>query len=267
VLLTRRDLDVTDGGAVADAIAGHAPEVVVHAAAWPAVDAAETDPDRAWAVNVGGTEAVARAAANVGALLVYPSTDYVFSGDATRPYREHDATKPRSVYGRTKLEGEAAARTSPRHLIVRTSWVFGEGNNFIRRVVERGREASRIDVVADQVGRPTYAVDLAAAMLELVAGGHTRTFHLAGGGEPCSWADLAEAALEAARRAGLIEGEPVVDRITTEQWRAGLSGPMAERPRYSVLDCSRAESVGVRLRPWPEAVQAYVGRLAIEERA
>ena len=267
MLLAREDLDVTEGGAVAAAIAGHAPDVVVHAAAWTAVDAAEAAPDEAWAVNVGGTEAAARAAANADALLVYPSTDYVFSGDADRPYREHDATKPRSVYGRTKLDGEAAARTAPRHLIVRSSWVFGDGDNFVRTIVERARAGGPLEVVEDQVGRPTYALDLARGILDLVGGGHTRTFHLAGGGEPCSWADLAEGALQAAKQAGLIEGNPQVDRITTERWAAGRPGPVADRPRYSVLDCSRAESVGVRLRPWQEAVEEYIGRLATEERA
>jgi dTDP-4-dehydrorhamnose reductase len=266
VLLAREDLDVTDAGAAAEVIAKHAPAVVVHAAAWTAVDRAEAEPDRAWAVNVGGTEAVARAAANVDALLVYPSTDYVFSGDAARPYREDDATKPRSVYGRTKLEGEGSARTCPSHLIVRTSWVFGDGDNFVRAIVERGRTEGALDVVDDQVGRPTYALDLAGGLLELVDGGHVKTFHLAGDGEPCSRADLADAALDSAFQAGMMDAKPQVKRLATEEWARGRMGPVAARPRYSVLDCSRAASVGIRLRPWREAVEDYVSRLAAETR-
>jgi len=266
ILLAREDLDVTDAGAAAEIVGKHGPAVVVHAAAWTAVDRAEAEPDRAWAVNVGGTEAVARAAASVGALLVYPSTDYVFSGDAARPYREDDATKPRSVYGRTKLEGEGAARTCPRHLIVRTSWVFGDGENFVRAIVERGRQGGTIEVVGDQVGRPTYALDLARGLLDLVDGGHVSTFHLAGGGEACSRADLADVAFDAAHRAGLLEAKPQVMRVTTDAWAKGRPGSVATRPRYSVLDCSRAESIGIRLRPWREAVEDYVSALAAEAR-
>ena len=262
ILLTRQDLDVTDGGTVARVVAAFAPAVVLHAAAWTGVDDAEATPDRAWAVNVGGTEAVSRAAAAVGALLVYPSTDYVFSGDATRPYREDDAAKPRSVYGRTKLEGESAAATCPRHLIVRTSWVFGQGANFVSAILRRvaSRPDEPIEVVADQVGVPTYARDIAGGILALAEGGYARTFHLRGGGEPCSWADLAEAALDAGVRHGVLSARPEVMRITTAQRLASRTGPVAERPRYSVLDCSRAESAGVRLRPWREALDEFVAR-------
>jgi dTDP-4-dehydrorhamnose reductase len=262
--LDRGQLDVTDGSAVAEAIARHRPRIVVHAAAWTSVDAAEAEPERAWAVNVGGTEAVARAAAGVGALLIYPSTDYVFSGQSDRPYREHDAAKPGSVYGRTKLEAEQAVRTHPGHLIVRTSWVFGDGRNFVASIIDRARREPSIEVVADQVGLPTYAPDLAGGILALAEGGHRRTFHRAGGGAACSWAEWAEAALEEAARRGLVQSPPAVTRITTEAWAERRTGPVAPRPRYSVLDCSRAEAAGVRLRPWREALEEYMGRLAEE---
>jgi dTDP-4-dehydrorhamnose reductase len=253
---------VTVPGAVAEAVARHEPDVVVHAAAWTAVDAAEADPDGTWKVNVGGTEAVARAATSAGALLVYPSTDYVFSGDGTRPYREDDPAKPRSAYGRTKLEGEEAAKTCPRHLVVRSSWVFGEGSNFVASILRRARRGQPLAVVQDQVAVPTYALDLAGGILALADGGFTGTFHLRNGGDPCSWADLAEASLQAGVRHGLVMAAPEVVRISTEEW-AGRSGPVADRPRYSVLDCSRAEAAGVRLRPWPEALDAYVSTLRL----
>jgi dTDP-4-dehydrorhamnose reductase len=262
VLLSRADLDVTHREAVERAVARHRPAVVVHAAAWTAVDAAEADPEGARAVNVGGTEAVARAAERVGALLVYPSTDYVFGGDLGRPYREDDRPAPLSVYGRTKLEGEAAARALDRHLVVRTSWVFGEGRNFVRAVLGRAARGEELRVVADQVGLPTYALDLARGILALVEAGVTGTFHLAGGGAPCAWADLAEAALGAAVRAGLLRDPPSVRRVSTAEYDSARPGPVARRPAYSVLDCSKAAALGVRLRPWREALEEYVGALA-----
>jgi dTDP-4-dehydrorhamnose reductase len=261
VLLAHRELDVTDPGAVAKVVSRHGPDAILHAAAWTAVDSAEAEPDRAWAVNVGGTEAVARAAQGVGALLLYPSTDYVFSGNGDRPYREADAAKPRSVYGRTKLEGEVVAQTCPRHLVVRASWVFGEGSTFVAGVLRQAREGGSLAVVDDQVGVPTYALDLAEGIFALADRGFTGTFHLRGGGHQCSWADVAEAALDAGVRHGVLPDRPDLRRITTEEWTATRPGQVADRPRYSVLDCSRAESAGVRLRPWPDALDAYVATL------
>lgn len=262
VLLTRADLDVTDAEAVARAVEGVRPAAVLHAAAWTAVDAAEAQPEAARAVNAHGTQAVVRAAARVGAVVVYPSTDYVFSGELRRPYREDDPPSPLSVYGRTKLEGEEAVRAWEHHLVVRTSWVFGEGRNFVRAVLERAARGEDLRVVDDQVGRPTHAGDLAQGILGLLRAGARGTFHLAGGGEPCTWADLAEAALGAAVRAGLLPSAPTVHRVSTAEYDAARPGPVARRPPYSVLDCSKARALGVALRPWREAVEAYVGALA-----
>jgi dTDP-4-dehydrorhamnose reductase len=262
-LLSRKDLDVRDAEAAARIIERIRPATIVHAAAWTKVDLAEAEPDIARAINVDGTSAIAQAANGVGALLVYPSTDYVFAGRGHRPYREDDPTGPLSVYGATKLRGEEAARTADEHLIVRTSWVFGDGNNFILAILRGGRERDTLDVVDDQIGCPTYAVDLARAILELTGRDARGLFHLAGEGA-CSWADLADASVDAAFEAGLLTRGPRVRRVSTSEYEATRRGPVAPRPRYSVLDCSKAANLGVRLRPWLEAVREYVQILARE---
>jgi dTDP-4-dehydrorhamnose reductase len=264
VLLDRSRLDVCDPAAVAETIGRSRPAVVIHAAAWTKVDDAESDPDGAHRTNVDGTRSVAEAAARAGALLVYVSTDYVFPGDRAgrvgrpdhpvRPagYRETDATGPRSVYGRTKLAGEAEAAAAGPHLVVRTSWVFGEGHNFVRSILRAAATRDEVAVVDDQRGLPTYAADLAGGILRLVEGGAEGLFHLAGGGEAGSWADLAEAALTAA-------GSPArVRRISTAEYLEGRTGPVAPRPACSVLDCRKAAARGVVLRSWRAAVAEYV---------
>lgn len=250
----QEDVDLTAGDEVRRTIVALGPELIVHAGAYTAVDAAEGDPETARAVNASGTRQVAKAAAELGALLVYVSTDYVFDGTASAPYREDASTHPLSVYGATKLAGEEQAATAPDHLIVRTSWVFGEGKNFVRAILraagaQPGRELAVVD---DQQGRMTYAPDLAGGLLGLVGAGATGLFHLQGGGEPGSWADVAEVALEAA-------GLPAtVKRTTTAAYNEGRPGPIAPRPGYSVLDCSKAAALGVALRPWRDAVAEYV---------
>ena len=252
VLLERSRLDVADPAAVAQAIGRSRPAVVVHAAAWTRVDDAESDPEGAHRVNVEGTRCVAEAAARAGALLVYVSTDYVFPGDRREGYREDDATGPQSVYGRTKLAGEAEAAAFGRHLVVRTSWLFGEGHNFIRSILRAAATRHELTVVDDQRGLPTYAADLAGGLLALADAGAEGLFHLAGGGEAGSWADVAEAALAAAGSAASVR------RISTAEYLEGRSGPVAPRPASSVLDCTRAAALGVALRPWREAVADYV---------
>jgi dTDP-4-dehydrorhamnose 3,5-epimerase len=229
---------------------------VIHAAAYTKVDAAESDPEGARLLNEEATKTLARAAAEAGAILVYPSTDYVFPGDASAPYREDDPTGPLSVYGATKLAGERAASTAPEHVIVRTSWVYGDGANFVRTILRVATGRPELAVVDDQRGRPTYAPDLARGILSLLGAGARGTFHLAGGGDPATWADLAEAALEVA---GL---STMVRRVTTAEYYAARSQGIARRPLMSVLDCSRAAALGVELRPWRDAVAEYVREVA-----
>lgn len=244
VVLNRAGLDVTDPAAVMDSLADHNPDVVINAAAYTKVKDAETNPGAAAAVNAEAVGNLADACARHEALLIQISTDFVFSGDKSGPYNEDDETGPLNVYGRTKLEGERRAAAAE-HLIVRTSRVFGAGGNFIRSILGSARDRESIDVVDDQWGRPTYAADLADGILELIDKGQRGLIHLAGGGEPTTWARLAEAAVKAAGLSTRINHVPTTDDGVT-------------RPRNSVLDCSKAASIGVQLRPWPDAVEEYV---------
>lgn len=257
VLLTRESCDVTDETAVAEALTRARSDVVVHAAAWTNVDAAEADPAAARAVNETATKHVARACAESGALLVYPSTDFVFDGRTSRPYREDDVTAPLNVYGLTKVAGEDAARSAPKHLVVRTSWVFGEGRNFVRSILDQALAGTEISVVADQIGLPTAASDLAEGIVGLIDANARGTFHLAGDGAPCSRADLAREAVAMATSHGMLDGPPRIRDIPTD-----ALPDAAPRPRYGVLDCSKASRAGVTLRPWRVALDEYVGVLA-----
>jgi dTDP-4-dehydrorhamnose reductase len=214
-------------------------DLVLHAAAWTDVDGAEADPAGAVAVNVGGT----RNAVALGAPVVYFSTDYVFDGSKGEPYVESDVPQPLSVYGRTKLEGEREVRDG---WIFRSSWLFGwTGRNFVRTMLELGRERDEVAVVADQVGSPTYVGHLAEATRELLDRPYG-IWHLAAQGE-CSWAEFARAIFE---EAGL---DCRVREITT-----GELGRPAPRPAYSVL---RSEKGAPELPHWREGLRACLLRL------
>ena len=229
-------------------------DVVANAAAFTHVDRCEREPESARRANALAPHLLAEACARRGARLVHVSTDYVFSGGACEPYKEEDRPDPRSVYGRTKLEGERSVlAAAPSNLVVRTSWLFGRGRNFLAAILEqaharrRGAASGPLRVVDDQRGRPTWAVDLAGGILQLVdrrAGG---LYHVAGGGI-ASWWEVARACLDAS---GFSDLE--VERIRTAD--LGLPAP---RRAWSVLDCSKAEALGVRTREWREAVRAYL---------
>jgi dTDP-4-dehydrorhamnose reductase len=216
-------------------------DLVLHTAAWADVDAAETEPQDAAAVNVGGTQH----AAELGKQLVTFSTDYVFDGQKRTPYVESDAPNPQSVYGRTKLLSEAAA--GERAWIVRTSWLFGwTSRNFVRTMLELGASRDEVAVVDDQRGSPTYVGHLADAVRELVELPHG-VWHLAAGGD-CTWAELAEAIFE---EAGL---DCRVRRIS-----AAELGRPAPRPAYSVLRSERPDAP--QLPHWREGLRACLERL------
>lgn len=244
---THAELDVCDAEAVARAFARHAPRVVVNCAALTKVDTCEREPALAQRANAEAVAILARACAASGATLVQLSTDYVFAGDGDRPYREEDAPAPRSVYGRTKLAGEEAALAVPGALVVRTSWVYGRGRNFPAAILAQAREGKPLRVVADQRGRPTYAADLADGLLRLLAVGATGRVNYANDGEG-TWLDLARAVLDSCG----FSDRPI-QPLTTEE--LGLPAP---RPRYSVLDLSRARSFGVPTREWQAALRDYL---------
>jgi dTDP-4-dehydrorhamnose reductase len=233
--VTRAEWDVTFPPPALDPV-----DLVLHAAAWTNVDGAEEDPQGAAAVNVGGTQHVAE----LGAPLVYYSSDYVFDGTKRTPYVESDAPHPTSVYGRTKLNGEAAA--GEQAWIVRTSWLFGwTSSNFVRTMLSLGTERDEVSVVDDQRGSPTYVGHLADATADLVMrpGG---IWHVAADGD-CTWAEFAEAIFEEAGLACRVR------RITT----AELGRP-APRPAYSVL---RSERGAPTLPHWREGLRACLARL------
>jgi len=249
------DLDVADPEAVAARIASlPRPLVVVNAAAFTQVDRCEREPEAARRGNALAPEVLARACAVAGAKLVHVSTDYVFAGDAHRPYREDDPPDPRSVYGRTKLAGERAVLgASPDFLVVRSSWVFGAGRNFVAAMLDQAERRRTGDVegplrvVDDQRGCPTWAADLAGALLRLVRAGASGVVHVANAGE-ATWWDLARLCLDEAGYADLE-----IERISSADLPPG-----APRPAWSVLDTSRAAALGVRLRSWEDAARAYL---------
>jgi dTDP-4-dehydrorhamnose reductase len=241
------ELDICDGAQLARTVAQRAPRVVVNCAALTKVDTCEREPALAARANAEAVAELARACGSIGARLVQLSTDYVFAGDAQRPVREDDAPAPRSVYGRTKLAGEQAALAAPGALVVRTSWVYGRGRNFPAAILAQAREGKPLRVVADQRGRPTYAADLADAILRLVAADVTGIVNFANDGE-ASWLELARAVLDSCG----FSDRPI-QPIKTEE--LGLPAP---RPRYSVLDLGKARALGVVPRDWRAALAAYL---------
>ena len=248
--LPRADLDVVDADAVRRACERHRPDAVFHCAAYTAVDRAESEPDKAHAVNRDGTLNVARAATGVGATILMVSTDYVFDGRKTVPYTPQDQVGPLSVYGRTKLEAEQAALgAAPSALVVRTSWLYGGDSGFVPAILRRAERGEALRVVDDQRGRPTWAPDAATAMLDLLGRGARGVWHVAGGGE-CTWFELAR---EAVRLGG---AEVPIEATTTAAF-----GSPAQRPAYSVLDLGATEALlGRPMRHWRDALATYVSR-------
>ncbi|MBA2669275.1 MAG: dTDP-4-dehydrorhamnose reductase [Gemmatimonadetes bacterium] len=251
--LARAELDVTNRAAVDRALAAAQPDAVVQCAAFTAVDAAEEEYEQAVEVNATATLHLARACHTLGASFVYPSTDYVFDGTGTRPYRPTDAPRPVNAYGRSKLAGEEAAAASQRHLVVRTSWLHGIGGpNFVATMLRLADERDRIEVVDDQVGRPTWSRTLADAIVRLLEVEAQGIVHVTDGGEPTSWYGFAREILAVRGAAGKVHP-------TTS---ASFVRP-ARRPDYSVLDLSEAERLlGHSFPDWRKSLQEHLGELA-----
>ena len=253
--LSRAEFDVTDVAAY-DTFPFADVSTVINAAAYPAVDLAETADGRraAWAANVTAVGLLARACAASGVTLVHVSSDYVFDGTATRPALETDPLCPLGVYGQTKAAGDVVVATVPRHYIVRTSWVIGEGNNFVRSMAALAAQGIAPSVVNDQIGRLTFADDLARGIRHLVTSGAPfGTYNLTNAGEPASWAEIA------AQVFALTGHDPAaVTGVSTAQYYAGKTG-IAPRPAHSVLDTSRIEATGFTAAPWNEKLAAYLG--------
>jgi len=254
-LLSSRDLDVTSLEDVRRMVADLLPDWIVHAAAYTRVDAAESDSFEAYRVNALGTRNMALAARESESGLVYFSTDYVFDGAQGRPYREWDPTRPLSVYGASKLAGEYFLRAlCPRHLIVRSSWLFGSGgSHFVGKIMAAAREREFLEVVSDQRGSPTFASDLAYMTLCLVEAEKNDTYHVTNSGN-CSWEEFAREIIS------LCDLKSEVRPIQS----ADLAAP-ARRPCNSVLENYLLQLEGMPLlRTWQSSLAAFLGTIARE---
>jgi len=264
ISLGRPELDITDPSSIGRALAHHQPDVVVNTAAYTAVDKAESEPDQAFRVNAEGAGIVAAACALASVPVIHISTDYVFDGEKPSPYVETDRAAPLSVYGRSKLAGEAeVARLAPEHVILRTSWVFGPaGTNFLKTMLRLAETREEIGVVDDQHGAPTYAPHLAAAIVAIAdrlrdpeaSDDVSGLYHVTASGAT-TWCGFAREIFR--REAERGRRVPTVRGIATRDY------PLpARRPANSRLDCGKLEQVfGLRLPDWTEGVAACLNRI------
>ncbi|MEK4363664.1 dTDP-4-dehydrorhamnose reductase [Paenibacillus sp. FSL M8-0212] len=257
VLACDRDqMDITNQAQCIEVISSFHPEVVIHCAAYTAVDAAETDIDGAYKVNAVGTRNVTVAAERTGAKLIYISTDYVFDGNSENPYQEYDNTNPQSVYGKSKRAGELMVQSlSSKWFIVRTSWVYGlYGNNFVKTMLKLGQEKPKLQVVNDQKGSPTYTVDLGEFLLKLMPTEKYGIYHASNSGT-CTWYEFTQAIFEEARELKGLSIQAQLEPCTTEQFPRP-----APRPRNSVLDHLSIRTNGLSgLRSWREGLRDFIG--------
>lgn len=250
------DVDLTDSAMLTARLVVEAPDLIINAAAYTAVDKAESDEAMARAINADAVAVMVEAMAGTGGKVVHVSTDYVFDGTASEPYKPDAPRNPQSAYGRTKAEGEDKLR--PEDLLVRTAWVYEAGGaNFVRTMIRLMNERDELRVVADQVGSPTWARGLARTIWALVEKGASGTFHHSDDGA-ISWYAFAVAIAEEAHAAGLLARIPVITPITTADYPTP-----AKRPAFSLLDCSKTRALlGDRAIPWRENL-----RLMLEEEA
>ena len=234
-----KEMNITDADAVWEQICIYRPDVVIHCAAWTAVDAAEDIPKWVFAVNEGGTRNIAAACREIGAKMLYISTDYVFPGTGTHFYEPDDPTGPVNIYGQSKLAGELAVKEIlEKYFIVRTSWVFGEhGNNFVKTMLRLAETRTEVSVVCDQVGSPTYTADLAPLLCDMAGTERYGTYHATNEGI-CSWAEFAEEIFR-------IVGKDVkVNHISTLEYPT-----RAQRPQNSKLSKLCLAEKGFQLLP------------------
>jgi dTDP-4-dehydrorhamnose reductase len=266
IALGRPLLDLANPATVLPAIEAARPDIIVSAAAYTAVDRAEEDQEAAYAVNAAGAGAVAQAASALGVPIIHLSTDYVFNGRKDAPYLETDATDPLGVYGASKLAGENAVQAAcADSVILRTAWVYSPfGNNFLKTMLRLAGQREELGVVADQLGNPTSALDIADGVLAVASNllddskpDLRGIFHMAGAGD-ASWADFASAIFDASRQLG--GPHAWVKAITTAEYPT-----LAPRPANSRLDCGKLEQVhGVRLPHWRGSMKAVVEQLLTE---
>jgi dTDP-4-dehydrorhamnose reductase len=264
ISVARPTVDLTQPDTLRNFIRLKQPQIIINAAAYTAVDKAESEPELASAINATASLIIAQESQKLGAFLIHLSTDYVFDGNGYRPYQETDATNPLSVYGKTKLAGEEAIReTCAHHLILRTAWVYGTfgKSNFVKTILRLGAERQEIRVVADQIGSPTWAQDIAtviARIIPLLTPEISGTYHYTNSGV-ASWYDFAVAIFEEAQQLGFpLKVERIVP-ITTAEYPTA-----ARRPAYSVLACGKIAAIlGTYPPHWRQRLRQMLTELKI----
>ncbi|MDO4640201.1 MAG: dTDP-4-dehydrorhamnose reductase [Neisseria sp.] len=255
-------LNITDAAGVMNMVKNFQPDAVVNAAAYTAVDKAESEHDKAFQINAIGTHNLAAAAQAVGAKFVHVSTDYVFAGHAKTPYMETDAPEPTGVYGKSKLAGELLAlAANPNSMVIRTAWVFSEyGNNFVKTMLRLAKDRDTLNVVDDQIGNPTYAGDLAQAIIDALKLPNfpIGLYHYCGD-KSVSWCDFARAIFQTAAQSGHDFRSPTTNGIATSEYPTP-----AARPPYSVMSCDKIKSYGLKVSDWQAALNKIVLALLSE---
>ncbi|NBK97638.1 MAG: dTDP-4-dehydrorhamnose reductase [Erysipelotrichia bacterium] len=248
---TRKELDFTDYNMVKELVEKIKPSSIIHCGAYTAVDKAEDEENKCYEVNVKGTENIARACKENNVKLIYISTDYIFSGNGNIAYEVDDETAPLGIYGESKLQGENKVKELlDKYFIVRISWVFGiNGNNFVKTMLKLGKERMEINVVSDQIGSPTYTVDVANLLCDMIATEKYGTYHATNEGF-CSWAEFAE---EIFRLAGY---DTKVNYITTDKYPT-----RAKRPKNSRLSKIKVADNFYRLPTWEIALDKFIKEL------
>lgn len=262
--LGREDLDLSKMDLIEETVRKLKPSVLINCAAYTNVDGAEDDEVKARLVNAEAVGRMAKTCSELGSRFVTYSTDYVFSGNMSfrsHGYAEEDVPDPKSVYGLTKLAGERLALACPGTTVIRTSWVFGDGKNFVKAMLTLAleREIDPISVVDDQIGRPTYAPDLADTTLWITERRemNPKLIHVTNSGDPVSWAGFAEKIFRP-DQVHIPRIKTKVLRITTEEFAEQAGKKLAPRPAYSVLDLSKLKDFGIPMRTWSEALGDYL---------
>ncbi len=249
----RSDFDLSDTASTYEYVKNYAPDVVIHCAAWTAVDKAEDEQQAATLINVEGTRAIAKACKELDAKMTYISTDYVFSGTGDIFYEPDDDTAPVGIYGKTKLEGEIAVKELlDKYFIVRISWVFGiNGNNFVKTMLRLSETRTELNVVCDQIGSPTYTKDLAPLLCDMAVSEKYGIYHATNEGV-CSWAEFAEEIFRVAGKNVTVKPIPTSEYPTR-----------AVRPLNSRMSKDKLEKMGFyRLPTWQDALSRYVKELS-----
>ncbi|AYA06628.1 MULTISPECIES: dTDP-4-dehydrorhamnose reductase [Rahnella] len=257
----RKQLDITDLVAVQKVIDSFKPDAIVNAAAYTAVDKAESDYDAAFAINCQAVKNLASQAGKLNIPFIHVSTDYVFNGESKIAYSESDNCDPKSVYGVTKRAGELEVLQSPKGIVIRTSWVFSEyGNNFVKTMLRLGAQRDALSIVGDQYGCPTYAGDLAQAIIEILSIPNFKPglYHYSGD-ESVSWYQFALSIFATAHASGSYPRIPALSSITTEEYPTP-----AARPRYSVMNTNKLNAAGIAPGNWKKQLETIIPKILNE---